>query len=101
MNIAVLKVAAGWVSELERAESHADAVKDFKVYGVQIARGVSDDPVNLGRGSRGGTGSVTSIGWSDDLEAELTTAFQNVFRARVETAKAKLVELGVTDSEAA
>ncbi|MDB5555466.1 MAG: hypothetical protein JWL86_5450 [Rhizobium sp.] len=101
MDRAVLKRAAGWNNALERAEANLQAVKDFKIYGVLVARGTTADRIEMGRGASCGTGSVSSIGWADDLEAELTAAFQSVFKKRVETANAELVALGVTDREMA
>lgn len=82
---------------LTRAERDLEALKDFKVFGVLIDRGDGGlRPITLQKGGCGGTGSVSSIGYPDELAIAMTRALHEHFLSRVESARGELARLGIS-----
>jgi hypothetical protein len=91
-----LERAAKANEALTRAERDLEALKDFKVFGILIDRGDGGlRPITLQKGTSG-TGSVSSIGYPDDLRDAMTTALHDHFLSKVETARADLARLGIS-----
>lgn len=87
--------AAAVNSALERAEYNLEALSGYKVTGIMIDKGDGSlNRITLERG-RSGTGSISSIGYSQDLQAEMTAALHAHFTSKVETARAELAKLGI------
>lgn len=95
MNTFEIKRAAALISERERAIGNLKAMEDYEVFGVELRRGLMADSVHIGSGGGSGTGTITSIGWSDDLQAAVTAAFRKVFQDRIDAATVALTVLNV------
>lgn len=90
-----LERAARANEALKRAEQDLKALEGFKVFGVSIDSGEGGlRPITLQKGECG-TGSVSSIGFPDDLGAAMTRALQDHFKSKVETARGELACLGI------
>jgi hypothetical protein len=91
-----LERAARANDALKRAEQDLEALKDFKVYGILIDRGEGGlRPITLQKGGCG-TGSVSGIGFPNDLRDAMTTALHHHFQSKVETARGELARLGIS-----
>lgn len=100
MNRVDLERASDLVRLLQRAERNRDAVLDRKIVGVVTDRSDGEgrlDPITIERSGGSGTGTITSISFTDDLETALTATFHEVFEERVAKLKADLHALGVTE----
>jgi hypothetical protein len=96
MDLAALSQATNWHSALKDAERCIDSLAEYRVVGIVVDRGEGGlSPIRIERGGNSGTGRITSIGWSKDLEQELTNAMHAVFEARATTAREALTALGV------
>ena len=92
-----LEQAASANSELKTAERHLEALlsDDFKVTAITIDRGDGGlNPITLQKGC-GGTGSISSIGFTDGLKEAMTKALYDHFRDRVKKAQSVLESLGI------
>ena len=78
----------------ERADNALDALAGYEVIGIVIKKGISD-PFRIERGGSSGTGTIGSIGWSDDMTLALTAALMEVFEARKKNAEGQLKQFGV------
>lgn len=89
-----LERVAGLHSKISRAENDLEAIAAFKVVGVAI-KNASPEVHRIEKGGNNSTGTISSLGFEDDLQAELTEAFQSVFRRRVTEAREALVGFGI------
>lgn len=97
MNLADLKRASDMQWKLEAAQSQGDALLEYSVVGMVVDRGEGSlEPHRIERGGQTpGGGTISSIGWADDMQKALTDALHKVFEDRIAAAKAELVALGV------
>lgn len=97
MSMHDLQQAAKAAESLKQAKRDLEALQGQTVVGLIINRTKEPTPsgeITLQRG-RGGTGSISSIGFPDDLQSALTIAMFGVFNKRVDEAEKKLKSLGV------
>jgi hypothetical protein len=81
---------------LTRAEAEFNALSGFKVFGIMVDNGDGGlRPITLQKGGCG-TGSVSGIGYPDDLRDAMTAALHEHFRTKVENARAELAKLGIS-----
>jgi len=80
---------------LLRAERDLEALKDYGVLGIMIDRGDGGSrPITLQKGGFG-TGSISGIGYPDDLRDAMSAALHRHFESKVETARGELARLGI------
>jgi hypothetical protein len=80
---------------LTRAERDLEALKGYKVQGVLLDTGDGGlRPITLQKGCSG-TGSVSGIGYSNELRDAMTAALYLHFKSKVETARGELAQLGI------
>lgn len=89
-----LERVAALHDKIRRAENDLEAVAAFKVVGVAI-KNAGPEVYHIEKGGNSGTGTVSSLGFEDDLQLELTEAFFSVFRRRVAEARDALVGFGI------
>ena len=92
MNVYEIEAASKLVSERKRALETAEALANMQVIGVylSIEGSVVADPISLRRGCGSGTGSVSSIGWPDDLAEVLDKALHRWAEDKIEAANEAL-----------
>lgn len=90
-----LQRAARANDALTKAERNLEAIKGYKVFAVMVDTGDGGlRPITLAKG-HGGTGTISGIGYPDDLRDAMTAALQQHFQSKVETARAELATLGI------
>lgn len=99
MNTEDLKRASAALDELNRAERNLDALltSDMKVTGIILSRDSSTETpsaITLRKGVSG-TGTINSIGYSDELRDAMTRALQDHFKRVVEVARGSLRAYGI------
>lgn len=96
MNRSELEYATHWNRKLKDAESEFEALLSFNVIGIVVDTGEGGlRPIRIERGGCSGTGSVSGIGWADDLQNALTAALHAVFQERIRQARTNLESVGV------
>lgn len=85
--------------DLREAKEQQKSLKDYVAVAITIARGKNESPegpwsITL-RSGICGTGSLTSIGFPDDLASYLNLALEKWITERVKDAEARLETLGV------
>lgn len=91
-----LEYAARWNSDLKRAQEDAKNLQPFNVVGIMIDDGHGGlSPHRIERGASTGTGTISHIAWSEDLQKELTAALHRVFQNRIKEAETNLESVGV------
>jgi hypothetical protein len=91
-----LEEAASLHEKLKRAEHNLDALAGMRVVGIMLIQHAENSTqFRIERGGQTGGGTVSSIGWSGDLEEEFTKALWAVFEARRDDAATELERLGV------
>lgn len=97
MSLHDLKKAADAAEALKRAKNDLEALRGHCAMGLIINRskdGSAHSEITLQRG-RHGTGTISGIGFPDDLQSALTTAMFDVFNKRVDQAEKVLKSFGV------
>lgn len=85
--------------DLRQARDQQEALKKYRVISVSIAQGKTEIPEGIGsitlRSGQSGTGSLSCIGFPDDLASYLSLAIEQWIDNRVKDAEARLETLGV------
>lgn len=97
MTLDDLKAAEQARSNYERAIAHRTALKDHFVCEIIVGRGENN---NRGEGTclspvRGGSGTISSIGYPSSLRAAMTSALMDWINSQINEAAAELKQLGV------
>lgn len=96
MDLNELQRATEWHLKLKGATAHRNALAEYRVVGIVVDRGEGGlNPVRIERGGNSGSGSITSLGWTKDLQDAMTNALHQLLEEREEAARAALTDLGV------
>ncbi len=92
-----VKAAADVVRRLEEARANKKALDEQHVVGVLLHhdKNRADDPIVLRQGTYTGTGSVTSIGFPPELQAQLQEGLRAYANKAVKDLEAALKAFGV------
>lgn len=86
------------LSDLRRVERDRDALAKQRVVGITVDCGEGQlNPNRIGRAEPSGTGSISSISWTDDLQADMTQALHLHFDCKVKALRGELERMGVMD----
>jgi hypothetical protein len=96
MDVTDLEKAAALNEQLKRSRRDQEALSGYKVVGVIIDTGEGSlRPFTINRNSGGGTGPISSLCWSEELQAGLTEAFHEVYSRREKAALEMLKKYGI------
>ncbi len=101
MTLSELERAAHAAAELKQARAHSDALAEFAVIGMIVAKNLGmgnyGGGTRIERGGNSGTDDLASLHMSKEMIGALTHALHKVLENRIGVLQCQLAELGVDD----